>query len=102
MPPRILRTPAAQADLTNIAEYIGIENHDPIAARKFLDDFEQKTLSYAHQPEMGEPRPDLGEDLRSFAFKKNYVIIYSPLEDGIDILRVIHGARDYANLFGKT
>ena len=48
---------------------------------------------------MGEPRTDLDDDLRSFTFKRNYVVIYRPIPDGIDVLRVFHGAREYARWF---
>ena len=100
MPGYVLRTPAANLDLKKIADYIGVENQSPVAAHKFLDDFEEKCLAYANQPQMGEPRDDLDEELRSFTFKKHYVVVYRPFEDGIDVLRVIHGARDYPTLFG--
>ena len=100
MPVHVLRTPAANADLREISDYIGVENQSSVAAHKFLDDFEEKCLAYANQPEMGEPRDDLEEGLRSFTFKKHYVVVYRPFEDGIDVLRVIHGAQDYPGLFG--
>ncbi len=48
---------------------------------------------------MGDPRDDLGPGLRSFPFRKNYVVIYRPLDDGIDMLRVFHTAHDYPRLF---
>ena len=70
-----------------------------MTADRFIRDLHSKFQQYAHQREMGEPRPDLGEGLRSFAFMKNYVVIYRPLKDGIDVLRVFHGARDYPTLF---
>ena len=97
--PRVLRDPDADADIAAIAEYIGVENESPAAARRFINDLNKKLLLYAEQPEMGEPRTDLAEGLRSFPFKKNYVVIYRPLEDGIDVLRVFHGARDYPEFF---
>jgi toxin ParE1/3/4 len=100
MPGYVLRTPAASADLRDISDYIGVKNQSPVAAHKFLDDFEQKCLAYANQPEMGELRLELGDELRSFTFKKNYVAVFQPYEDGIEIIRVIHGARDYPTLFG--
>ena len=99
MPGYVLRTPAASADLREISDYIGVENQSPVAAHKFLDDFEEKCLAYANQPEMGGPRSELGDELRSFTFKKNYVVVFQPYENGIEILRVIHGARDYPTLF---
>lgn len=50
---------------------------------------------------MGELCPDLGEGIRIFAFGK-YVVIYRPLDDGIDVLRVFQGHRDYPTLFRQT
>ena len=90
----------ADIDIAGIARYIGIEKQSPIAACRFIDEIYEKFNQYAHQPEMGEPRDDLEEGLRSFTFKKHYVVVYRPLGDGIDVLRVIHGARDYPTLFG--
>jgi toxin ParE1/3/4 len=40
----------------------------------------------------------LSPRLRSFPVK-NYVIFYRPLEDGIEIVRVLHGAQDLPPLF---
>jgi toxin ParE1/3/4 len=48
---------------------------------------------------MGEVRDDLGPNIRIFAFRKNYIVLYRPLDDGIDVLRVFHTARDYPRLF---
>jgi plasmid stabilization system protein ParE len=47
---------------------------------------------------MGTARPDLGGDLRVFSHKR-YVIVYRALADGIEVLRVVDGARDYPSLF---
>jgi toxin ParE1/3/4 len=99
MPGRVFRTPAARADLREIAEYLGVENQSPIAAQRFLDEFEEKCVVYANQPRMGDPRTDLGEAIRSFTFKKTYIVINQPLEIGIEVIRVFHGARDYPRLF---
>ena len=42
---------------------------------------------------MGRARDELAADLRSFPFGR-YVIFYEPIEDGIDVVRVLHSARD--------
>ncbi len=90
----------AVADLVGIAEHIGIEKQRPKAARRFLDQIASKFDLYASQPELGQLCPELGEGIRSFVFKKQYVVIYRPLlPDGIDVLRVVHGQRDYPSLF---
>ncbi len=45
-------------------------------------------------------RAELAADLRSFPFGR-YVIFYAPIEDGIDVVRVLHGARDIDAVFGE-
>ena len=54
--------------------------------------------AYADQPEMGTARPDLGSSYRVFHHKR-WVVIYRPIQSGIEILRVVDGARDYPSLF---
>jgi plasmid stabilization system protein ParE len=45
---------------------------------------------------MGEARPELGEDIRSFHIGSlgSHAVFYRPLADGIVILTVVHTARD--------
>lgn len=69
-----------------------------------LDLVRQKMELYATQPELGESRPDLGSDVRHFPVK-SYVVFYRPLDDGIEVLRVLHGSRDirpFGAAAGKT
>ena len=33
---------------------------------------------------------------------RKYLIFYKPIEDGVDIIRVIHSSRDIAALFGEA
>ena len=47
---------------------------------------------------MGRARPELAADLRSFPVG-NYIIFYRPIEDGVEIVRVLSGARDIDALF---
>ena len=42
--------------------------------------------------------PDVLPDSRSWSFG-NYVIFFRPVSDGIDVVRVVHGARDEGTLF---
>jgi toxin ParE1/3/4 len=50
---------------------------------------------------MGRDRSDLAPKLRS-SLVNPYVLFYLPLEDGIVIIRVIHGARDLPSLFESS
>ena len=47
---------------------------------------------------MGRDRGELAPELRS-SLVKPYVLYYRPLDDGIEIIRVIHGSRDLSGLF---
>lgn len=44
-------------------------------------------------PSIGRLHDELAENLRSFPVGR-YVIFYLPLLDGIEIVRVLHSARD--------
>lgn len=93
--PRLLRTPQAELDLLGIWEYIAQDDLD--AADRFLERIAQKCLMLADNPQAGRRRPELDEALRSFPVG-NYVIFYRPIEDGIDVIRVLNGARDIDSL----
>lgn len=96
--PHVEWTPRAEKNLEDIALYIGVQDSRPISAFNLVDAIHAKANQYAHQPLMGTPRPDLGEDFRCFTHKR-YVVVYIPLADGIRVLAVIDGARDYGLLF---
>lgn len=49
---------------------------------------------------MGRAREELAADLRSFPFGR-YVIFYTPVDGGIDVVRVLHSARDIDAAFGE-
>lgn len=49
-------------------------------------------------PFIGRPRPDLGTDLRSLVVG-SYVIYYVPTDRSVEIVRVLHSARDTISLF---
>jgi toxin ParE1/3/4 len=50
------------------------------------------------QPMMGRARDEIEQGLRSFPFGR-YVIFYMPSDDGIDVVRVLHSARDIDAVF---
>lgn len=90
------RTRQAENDLTEIALYIAADSPD--AAYRFLDRMEARLTMLAREPELGELRPELAPELRSFVVG-NYVVFYKPETDGIVVARVVHSARDVDSLF---
>ena len=51
----------------------------------------------ATTPEFGEKRPEYGADIRS-SVVGGYVIFFRPIDDGIEVVRVIPGDRDIRSL----
>jgi len=87
---------AAQTDLDEIWYYIAEDNFE--AADRLLVAIVSRFPKLASMPEPGPRRDELSSGLRSFAVG-NYVIFYRRFENGIEIARVLHGARDFPPLF---
>lgn len=97
----ILRRPKARQDIIESALYLAKDNPD--AARRFLEAVEATVATIAAMPGMGAPRaykhPSL-QGLRSLPVRgfDKHLIFYRPLEPGIEIVRVLHGARDLGSI----
>lgn len=89
----------ARGDLRAIWSYIARDNMT--AADRMLDRFEAKFAMAARKPMIGTACPELGPDLRSLVVGKYMVFYRAVNEDSlVEIVRVIHGARDIGHLFG--
>ncbi len=91
-------TPLAVSDLDNIYEYIAAD--DLAILGRLLNRFTELFRKLAAMPGIGRNRPELGEGIRSFP-SGNYVIFYRTVEGGIEIMRVLHGARDIEKIFAQ-
>jgi toxin ParE1/3/4 len=94
----VTRRPLAAADILDIWDHIAedcIEQAD-----RWVDKLDEKFRLIATQPLMGRSRSELSANVRSFPFGR-YVIFYEPIEDGIDVVRVLHSARDIDEVFGE-
>ena len=80
----------ALQDLKGIVRYISADN--PLAARKFRNELYEKLAFLAENPRIAPERPDLAPNLRYLPYG-NYLIFYLPEDDGITVIRVLHGAR---------
>jgi toxin ParE1/3/4 len=89
-------TDEARQDLDEIWLYIAEDNLP--AADSFLDALYDRFVLLAQQPLLGRARPELAPNLRSFPVG-NYVMFYRPIDDGIEVARVLHGSRDIDALF---
>jgi len=88
-------TPRAEADITAIVLYIAEDN--PTAAVRWYDDMLRHCRNLGEVPELGVARPDVRPDLRTFP-AGNYMILYRKVAEGAEIVRVVHGARQWQKL----
>ena len=63
-----------------------------------LDDIKERFHALADNPLMGRLRTDIAPELRYFTVGK-YLILYRTVLDSVQIVCVIHGARDLPHLF---
>ncbi len=99
MIPRLIFDARAEADLDEIYDFIGVQKKNPGEADAFIEKVRRACEPYSRQPLMGEPRKELGPEIRSFTHTRSYIVIYRVLDDGIDVLRVIHSARNWRRVF---
>ena len=92
----VQRTAQADEDLIDLWVYITQDNS--AAADHLLDEFEKKFALLAGQPRLGAARSDIAPGLRHFP-AGNYLILYRETDDGIEVVRVVHGARRLSHLF---
>ncbi|MBE0613046.1 MAG: type II toxin-antitoxin system RelE/ParE family toxin [Burkholderiales bacterium] len=64
-----------------------------IAAGNFVDQFEQVCQMLTLHPEMGPPRQELQDGIRSLLFQR-YVIYYRTRGNCVEIMRIIRAARE--------
>lgn len=84
-------SPAAQADLTDIAVFIAQDN--PTRALTFIDELEGKCNALAEAPGIGTSRPELGEGIRMLPHRR-YLVFYRETDRSVRIERIMHSARD--------
>ena len=92
--------PAARQDVNECAEYF--ESRDAAVADRFLESVRQTVEMLCDNPELGEQfRRDLTRTIRKRGILNfaNYLIFYRREESILQVLRIIHGARDYDKFF---
>ena len=88
--------PDAQCDLDSIYDYIARDSVS--AAKGVVLALRERFRLLASQPLLGQLRPEFAPNLRSFS-AGSYVIFYRPVRAGIEVMRVIHSARNIDTLF---
>jgi len=95
-------TPQARTDLVEIACLIARDKTS--AAMRFLDAAEVTFKALARSPELGsrgEFRSAHLAEMRRWRVQgfENYLIFYRSVAGGIQVIRILHGARDIEAIF---
>lgn len=93
--PQITYTRRARQDLVEIGEYIAADN--PRATDRAIDTLMDRAILLSANPQIGSLRAEIAEGLRLFPVG-NYLILYREISVGIEVVRVLHGARDLERL----
>ncbi len=93
---QVLLTRQAETDLVEI--WVHIAERSFRAADRYVAMIKRKCSALARSPGLGRPRDELAPGLRSFA-TGNHVVFYRKAENGIQVIRVLHGARDIDAIF---
>jgi toxin ParE1/3/4 len=102
MTPRVVVLPAADRDIDEQAEYLGDQASLEIALR-FYDAAAETFAFIATQPGIGAPyegRTLAGAGIRVWRISgfENHLAFYRPIEGGIEVVRVLHGAQDISRI----
>lgn len=88
---RLVISPKAEIDAEDIGDYIAKDN--PVAALNLVRRLKEKSLMLSENPLIGVKREDIAKNLRYFPVG-NYLILYRALNDGVEVVRYVHGMRD--------
>jgi plasmid stabilization system protein ParE len=92
----ILTTPAAN-DLREIVQYI--RQRSPQGAKLVRSELRAAMQRLASFPRMGHLREDVTDEPYRFWSVYSYLIVYLPETKPLEIVRVMHGARDLGKFF---
>lgn len=95
---KIVYLPIAQKDLTEILEYIQVDN--PSATLELLNQIDQAVTNLELFPLMGQVPKDSRLQLLNYRMLivENYLIFYIVTGHTIEIRRILHGKRKYGFL----
>jgi toxin ParE1/3/4 len=91
---KLVLSQLANEDLLETWEYIA--EHDEVAADRYIDFLRKRALELLDFPELGRLRNEICPDLRSL-LARNHLLFYRIQSNEIQILRILHGSRDFSN-----
>ena len=99
---KFVLAPAANSDLLEIWNYYAVEIGDVSLADRMRDEIFGGIRAAARKPDIGHLRRDLADEPLRFWRVRNYLIVYRSDAKPIQVVRVLHGARDVQAVLGST
>jgi len=91
-------TPHAKQDLNDIWDYIASDDIE--AADRVLDALETAMVKLAKNPGIGHWREELADKRHRFFLVYSYLIVYRHEAKPLQVVRVLHAARDVQGMLG--
>lgn len=95
---RVIRSRQARRDTLKI--WVSIAQDNMPGADALMNSFTAALEQLARFPGMGPARDELRPGLRSYPIRP-YLLFYKRVPKGIELVRVVHGARDLRRVFPK-
>lgn len=92
-------TPSARLDVLEILSHI--HDQSPAGAVRVLRELRAACAMIASRPGIGHRRNDLADEALRVWPVFSYLVIYRPRTRPVQIVRVLHGARDVAAVMGS-
>ncbi len=89
----------ASRDLNDIADYFASQSLE--SGDRFFRAFNRRCSQLVAFPNSGKSYAAIRPDLRGLSLE-GYVIFYRVLDDGVEILRVVSGRRNFPSLFEES
>ncbi|MEH2096855.1 type II toxin-antitoxin system RelE/ParE family toxin [Nostoc sp.] len=89
----------ASRDINEIADYFAETNVE--AGERFFSEFNRKCQQLVAFPNSGKSYAKIRPDLRGIS-SQGYIVFYRVLDDGIEILRIVSGRRNFPSLFEES
>ena len=97
---RFILTPRAKQDVNDIWDYIANDNIE--AADRVLDALNNAVIKLAKNPGIGHWRAELTDRRHRFLLVYSYLIVYRHETKPLQIIRVLHAARDVQSILGTA
>ena len=98
--PGYVLSPEALQDLQGIWDFIAADN--PNAANRVVDELFQAFQQLAERPGQGHTRRDLTQRDVRFWPVRSYLVVYREHMEPLEVVGILHGARDIPSIIGDV